>query len=167
MPDIVEDNIACLRQGLELLQELTDETFTQPCEPCFSSTIGQHLRHNIDHAYCFLKGMPQGHIDYDTRARDPQLETDVAYASAALDELAKELGTVTEADLDKPVTVIMDSGAALPVPAKSTVRRELQFLLSHTVHHYALINVIRRIQGGATPKNFGVAPSTIKHQLAD
>lgn len=167
MPDIVEDNIACLRQGVELLLELNDETIAERCEPCFSSTIGQHLRHNIDHAYCFLKGLPEGHIDYDARARDPRLETDAAYASAALEELAKELGSITEADLDKPVTVIMDSGAALPVAAKSTVRRELQFLLSHTVHHYALINVIRRIQGGATPKNFGVAPSTIKHQLTE
>ncbi|WP_309382771.1 DinB family protein [Cerasicoccus frondis] len=167
MPDIVDDNVACLRQGIELLQQLNNETFAKCCEPCFSSSIGQHLRHSIDHAYCFLRGMPIGHIDYDARARDPRLETDVAYASAALQELANELATITDDDLERPVAVIMDSGAALPVPAQSTVRRELQFLLSHTVHHYALINVIRSIQRGSTPKDFGVAPSTIKHQLAD
>ncbi|WP_269542717.1 DinB family protein [Cerasicoccus fimbriatus] len=167
MPEIVDDNIACLRQGVTLLVELGDAAFSEGQTLCFGSSIGQHLRHNIDHAYCFLRGLASGNIDYDARARDSRLETDVAYASDALEDLAKELATISEADLEKPVTVMMDSGAAIPTPAHSTVRRELQFLLSHTVHHYALISTIRRIQGCETPAEFGVAPSTLKHQLAE
>jgi hypothetical protein len=45
----------------------------------------------------------------------------------------------------------------------STVARELQFLLSHTVHHYALIALILRLQGFEPGEEFGVAPSTLAH----
>jgi hypothetical protein len=41
--------------------------------------------------------------------------------------------------------------------------RELQFLLSHTVHHYALMALILRLQGFNPAAEFGVAPSTLQH----
>ena len=45
----------------------------------------------------------------------------------------------------------------------STVRRELDFLLSHTVHHYALIAMSLRLRGLPVPAELGVAPSTLEH----
>jgi len=167
MPALVDDNIACLRQGIELLDALEDGAFTQGQAACFGSTIGQHMRHNIDHCYSLLRGIDGGEVDYDARARNPELESQTAVATRALAEIIGELETIGEDDLDQPLRVTMDSGAALPQPAGSTLRRELQFLLSHTVHHFALISVIRCLQGAATPPGFGVAPSTIKHQEAN
>ncbi|NIP97468.1 MAG: hypothetical protein GWO24_30170, partial [Akkermansiaceae bacterium] len=43
--------------------------------------------------------------------------------------------------------------------------RELQFLVSHTVHHFAMIGGICRALGVALEDDFGVAPSTIRHRV--
>jgi hypothetical protein len=38
------------------------------------------------------------------------------------------------------------------------------YCVAHAVHHYALIGVMGAIVGFALPPNFGIAPSTLKHQ---
>jgi len=48
--------------------------------------------------------------------------------------------------------------------SRSTIQRELQFLSSHTVHHFAIVAMILKIQGFETPDTFGVAPSTLKYE---
>jgi uncharacterized damage-inducible protein DinB len=45
---------------------------------------------------------------------------------------------------------------------RSTVARELQFLLSHTVHHYALVAIRLRLAGREPAAGFGVSPSTLR-----
>ena len=45
----------------------------------------------------------------------------------------------------------------------STVARELRFLVSHTVHHYALIAMVLRGHGLDPGEEFGVAPSTLAY----
>jgi hypothetical protein len=45
----------------------------------------------------------------------------------------------------------------------SSIGRELQFLLSHTIHHYALIALALRLQGYEPSAEFGVAPSTLQY----
>jgi uncharacterized damage-inducible protein DinB len=44
------------------------------------------------------------------------------------------------------------------------VGRELQFLASHTLHHYALIAALLRLQGVEPGEEFGVAPGTLEHR---
>ena len=46
------------------------------------------------------------------------------------------------------------------------VGRQLAFLLSHTIHHCALIAVMMRLRGLATPPGFGLAPATLRHREA-
>ena len=48
------------------------------------------------------------------------------------------------------------------VLAESTLERELQFLLNHGLHHFALIAVGLRLRGRAVPTDFGLAPSTVR-----
>jgi hypothetical protein len=43
------------------------------------------------------------------------------------------------------------------------VTRELQFLASHTVHHYALIAHLARDRGVGVAPEFGVAPATLDY----
>jgi len=45
----------------------------------------------------------------------------------------------------------------------SSMGRELQFLLGHTVHHSALIVMIIDGIGLSIPDGFGIAPSTLRH----
>ena len=44
--------------------------------------------------------------------------------------------------------------------------RELQFLVSHTVHHAAMIAASCRARGLPTADEYGVAPSTLRHRAA-
>jgi len=49
---------------------------------------------------------------------------------------------------------------------RPTTLRELQFLFSHTIHHYALIANLLVMQGveiGRDHSGFGVAPSTLEY----
>jgi hypothetical protein len=55
------------------------------------------------------------------------------------------------------------SSAGPPVEVETTLGRELAFVLSHTVHHNALIDVIAKTLGVLVPDRFGYAPSTIAH----
>ena len=50
-----------------------------------------------------------------------------------------------------------------PCWSRSSIARELQSLLSHTVHHYAFIAVALRLQGVEPASDFGVAPSTLEY----
>lgn len=163
MEPIIDDSSGCLRQGIALLQQVDDATYTQPAEACFNSTIGGHLRHNLDHYLCFLAGLAAGRVDYDARLREERLERDRAFAMERMEEVAARLAAIPSECLDQPMMVKVDAGRSDDW-SSSSVRRELQFLLSHTIHHYALIGTIAKLHGvRALPEGFGVAPSTLKH----
>jgi hypothetical protein len=66
--------------------------------------------------------------------------------------------------LDSPILVKMNDGEEKDNWNQSTMGRELQFLMSHTVHHYALVAIILKIQGCNCAEEFGVAPSTLRYQ---
>ncbi|KAF0093098.1 MAG: hypothetical protein E1N59_3173 [Puniceicoccaceae bacterium 5H] len=164
MTALIADNISCLEQGRELLRTLPAELYHQKCPQCFNSTMGGHMRHNTDHYECFLKGYATGRVDYDDRTRDTMIETDPAYAEGVLARLADGLEQMDASLLDAPLQVKMDGGESQEW-SPSSVRRELQFLLSHTIHHYALMVAIGQCSGFNTfPDRFGVAPSTLKHR---
>jgi uncharacterized damage-inducible protein DinB len=166
------DNILYLQQGIELIERLDDAAYSRDPEGPFRGGVGSQFRHCIDFYSCFLRGLQDGRVDYGKRDRDPQIETDRRYAVQRTRELIDELRR-------------MDSGAAhgvlqvradLPATAdaqhewsRSTVLRELQFLVSHTIHHYALIVSLLMREGGelaAELGEFGVAPSTLDHWKA-
>ena len=164
---LVADTIACIEQGLALLRRLSPAQYVAPQADCFNSTLGGHIRHNLDHYTCFLDGLPASRVNYDARDRDPLVETDPAYAAGRLEAAARGLATLAPADLLREIAVKTDTGSdADPAQAwtRSTGRRELQFLLSHTIHHYALIAIICHHMGVGLEPAFGVAPSTLRFQ---
>jgi len=165
MNDLLFDNTACLEQGIALLRQLEASSYQARCPQCFNSTVGGHIRHNTDHYEQFLAGWSAGEVDYDARTREPQVETDPAYAADLMQRLRIALEAIPTTALDQPLKIKMDGGSTADW-SQSTVRRELQFLLSHTIHHYALIVAICHTQGfaGQIPEGFGVAPSTLKHR---
>ena len=158
----IRDNIAALQQGIDLLSRLSTERYTQCTPACFNSTAGAHLRHVIEHYFSFFHGMQTGEIDYEARARDSLIETDPAYALAQLESVCDRLQRLTDAAV-LHVRSESEQGKMETVWCTSSTLRELEFLLSHTVHHYALIGVICQLAGQSMPKNFGMAPSTLRH----
>ena len=162
------DNIASLRDGIELVGGLPEGVFGSAPEGLRIGGVGSQLRHCIDFYSCFLQGLENGRVDYTRRERDPRLETDRTHAMDALERLIARLERITPRDADAGLQVRTDptSEAGRPDWCPSTVARELQFLLSHTIHHYALIVTLLKLQGvdlGAEFSTFGVAPSTLRH----
>jgi len=164
---VVRANIHFLQQGIDLLSSITGDQYAMNNGKYFKSGVGKHFRHIIDH-YVSLVNREDDKVNYDARERDTRLETDRSFAIGKMQLLINQLNHFLEnpAALDDLVTVKSNEGAGEEDAAwsDSSVRRELQFLISHTVHHYALIAIILKTIGFNPSQEFGVAPSTLKYE---
>jgi len=131
--------------------------------PGVSGSIGEHVRHVLDHVTALVGTASQQVLTYDHRERGTALEADGRAAIAAIMRLKGLLDDAQDDRLEQHVTVsvVIERGAA-PVLMRSTRRRELAFVISHTIHHQALIAVLLAAAGEPVPAAFGLAPSTPK-----
>jgi uncharacterized damage-inducible protein DinB len=161
---MADDNIRCLRQGIALVERLDEAYFTYRSELCPGGTVGAHFRHCLDFYDSFLEGLGSGRIDYDDRKRDAASESAPARAVERFRDVLRSLEAVPERDRGRPLLVRGDgSREGDGGRCGSTVGRELQFLLSHTIHHFALIGFMLRAKGLEVDASFGVAPSTLRY----
>lgn len=165
MNTLIEANLSCLEQGISMLENLSPDIYSRKCEDVFGSSIGGHFRHNIDHYTALMDGYGDSRIDYDERERCTGMEMDSSESLKTLEKLTKFLKSLEDEDLDKPLLIRMDDGMESPW-SRTSLRRELQFLLSHTIHHYALIvSIAARFGVKDFPEGFGVAPSTLHYRM--
>ncbi|MEZ5332784.1 MAG: DinB family protein [Thermoanaerobaculia bacterium] len=149
-------------EGRDLLSGLAREAYV--AEPPISlGTVGGHVRHCLDFYRCFLRGLGDGRVDYDARGRDRAVEESPELALVVLEEVCDELERISPEVEDRRLEAVRGTLGAGATDA-STVGRELQFLASHTVHHFALIGALLRVQGVDPGPDFGVAPSTLEHR---
>lgn len=151
----VNDNLEALRQGLALLDRIDEGTYP---------AIGPHVRHVLDHYAAFFSGSGGTLIDYDARQRNPRIETERGAAQIALVDVSGRLADLDRGELERPISVRSNGGGSPEDLSRSTLRRELQFLLSHTVHHWALVRYILNRSGIEVADTFGVAPSTLRYR---
>lgn len=154
-------NLHLLRQGAALLRDLEPSDYGEP------GGVGPQFRHCLDFYISFLRDLPAGRIDYDARERQPRLERDPAAAVECFEDVERRLATVEGLSPDLPLAVKTDTAADEPSDSwwsASSLGRELRFLVSHTVHHYALISEGLRRHGVQPPDGFGVAPSTLAYR---
>jgi uncharacterized damage-inducible protein DinB len=162
---LTERNIAILAQGRDLLARLTDDEYVAAAPSGLRGGVGPHFRHVLDHYELFLAGCAGQVVDYDVRKRETSVERDRGAALAKLGEVVGGLLVLAEVDAARALLVKVDSGEADErFEGASSIGRELQFLVSHTVHHYAVIAVMLRARGIDPGRDFGVAPSTLKHE---
>lgn len=156
----VDANLAAIAQGIALLASLNEALYRARIPTCFNACIGGHIRHIIDHYQAFLRGLESGEIDYEARTRDPSLEADPAHARAVFQGVAERLSS----SLTRERSVGYVAETVETVASPTSPLRELEFLLSHTIHHYALVAVMARLQGFEPEPSFGIAPSTLAFQ---
>jgi uncharacterized damage-inducible protein DinB len=156
-------NAACLDQSLSLLDRIDAAAYVRTQPPVFASGVGSHLRHALDYYEGLFTGMKSGRIDYEARSRDPRLEQDPRYAAAKIKEVQATLLKIPAEAEDRELFVLVENGSSASPGATTTIRRELDMLLGHTVHHYALISVALKLQGIDPGEEFGVAPSTLRY----
>ncbi|MBA4067544.1 MAG: hypothetical protein C0501_28315 [Isosphaera sp.] len=164
-PPAVRALVAVLDQLAELVGALTDGQYTTRPVGFAAGAISGHVRHNLDHVAALLAGLRAGRLDYDRRERGTAVERDRAAAVTAVGRLRAELLVFPWADAPPALPLAAVVGPDLPaVEVRTTPEREVVFVLSHTVHHNALIAVLARLAGADPPAEFGLAPATVAHQ---
>lgn len=158
---LLQFNVAVLGQAFPLM------VFRgHSAAPAYSYPIGAHLRHVIEHYEALLLPREPGVVDYDSRPRDRDLQRNRCVALRRLHRLLHRLNDWTAADLDTPVQVLGRGGLAgdFGFAVGSSIGRELVFVASHAIHHYALLKPHCIEHGIPIAADFGRAPSTVAHE---
>ncbi len=148
-----------------VIQKMTDEQYGGVAggiaTASTSTSIGSHVRHCLDHVAAVACGSDR--LDYDTRQRGTDVERSRTSARERIDELTVELSKLSGADAARVVRIaaVVDVDGPV-VELESTLGRELAFVISHTVHHHAMITAAAKLAGVVLPERFGWAPSTIR-----
>lgn len=164
-PPVIIDLISTLEQGKRLVHDMSDSDYARAPHRLQASSFGAHYRHHIEHVQLLLSGWADGVVDYDSRPRDACVEQHRDVALSRTDELIEKLDALTDEDLDRAIEIAHRTSVERgPISAPTTLRRELLFMVSHAVHHYALMKIIAESFGHAPDQDFGVMPSTLAHQ---
>lgn len=130
-----------------------------------SASIGQHVRHILEFYTGLFAAKNTGIVNYDSRKRNLQLETDVVFAQNQIDEIITQLSTL---ETNKPI--ILEGNYAYTnhenTSISSTFGRELAYCLEHSIHHQALIKIgLKELNiESIINDSFGVAPATIRYR---
>ena len=151
----LEKNILShLDQLIELVSNLKDEQYIAIPEGNTSS-VGQHLRHTLEIFILLVDNYELGKLDYESRARNLELEENRALAIHKLNYLKEHFNKP-----DKTIELHNNQ-----VVIKTSYSRELLYQLEHIVHHNAIIRpIVASFLGNDIQENFGYAPATIKYQ---
>jgi hypothetical protein len=166
-PEAVRPLVGLLDQLVLLIESLTDEEYARKPVGAVESSVGGHVRHNLDHIAALLRGLPSGRVCYDHRDRGTAVEHGRVAALDAVLLLGGELRRFAWSELPRSVVLsALVSPDLPPVEVLTSAERELAFVVSHTIHHNALIRVMVKSIGADVPADFGYAPSTIAHRKA-
>ncbi len=148
-----------LKSLADLLQQLSDDQYNEPCQALSSASIGKHYRHIIEIFGCLLEGYDKGLVNYDHRTRNQTIETNSRIALQKLEWLTEQIERP-----NKNISIEQKlAGQTLLV--ESNYYRELLFNLDHSIHHQALIKVgVAEYDNILLDEDFGVAPSTISYR---
>ena len=144
-----------------MIERIDDESYATQVRSRPGSGIGGHVRHCLDHVSALLAGTRTGLCAYDRRARGTTVETCRLAAIHCILALDADLLRLDCQLFEVPVDVetqVDTSGAFLVTT--STVGRELMFVISHTIHHNALIARLLDERAIDMGPRFGLAPAT-------
>jgi hypothetical protein len=139
-----------------------------PGAAAFAGPVGAHLRHIIEHYEALLMPAQRGAVDYDGRPRDRELERSTDLARQRIVALLHCLSCSAGLACEQPVRVGGLGGLAgdFVFGVVSTIGRELVFVASHAIHHFALLQAHCKQSGIHISADFGKAPATVAHQRA-
>jgi len=154
-----------LRQLEDVVHQLSEKEFSQPCPALSQSTIGQHLRHTLEFFMCLQAGFDQGVVNYDRRPHDKLIESDKFIALSAMAAIRDFIESQRE-DKQLRLEVGYERNSEDCVVVATNYFRELTYNIEHAVHHMAIMKIgIREVAPGVNlPEGFGVAVSTLRHQ---
>ena len=126
-----------------------------------SGSIGAHVRHCLDHVCALEGGIVAGEVCYDHRERDTIVEREPDLGASRLRRASFRVRHIDGGLVERPLMLVAQLSAGGPVVrVPTTVGRELAFVVSHTIHHSALIAVLLERANRDVPARFGLAPTT-------
>jgi hypothetical protein len=154
--------IAEIERGVVIVSSMSDKGYAQPRSG--ESSIGAHIRHNLDFINALLNGVDIGRVDYNARSRDIRIESDRHYAIEQMQAACRRLRWLGSSGIGSLVSVRSEISEGLW--HASSVPREIEFLHSHTIHHYALVRWLMDRTADSADSSFGVSPSTLRFRSA-
>jgi uncharacterized damage-inducible protein DinB len=157
----VQPLASLLQQMRSMIEQMGDEAYTMPAPGRSSGGVGGHVRHCLDHVNALVHATRTGIVEYDRRRRGTDMETCRAAAVQQIAELIARLAALDEAMLDEPLLVEtqIDPAGAM-ILTRSTVCREVAFVISHTIHHNAIVAQLLAGHPVSLDARFGLAPAT-------
>lgn len=153
-----------LQQLADVVSTLTDAQYVASPVGVFTSSIGGHVRHCLDHVAAIVAGAERGFLDYDQRERGTDVEHNRDAALREIVRLLDGLKGIQPHMFGWPIDLTLMPASDGPcVDVQSSVGRELAFVQSHTIHHNAIIAATCKTLGVVVPEKFGFAPSTIAY----
>lgn len=146
---------------LETLVAVGPKEYVARPVPGVSGSIGEHVRHTLDHIGALISADGFQPLTYDHRQRGTAVETNLHAAVEQIFHVMSVIERQSTRSLEEPVQVRSKlSTSGLEATSWSTLGRELAFVASHTIHHQAQIALLLAVQGVPVPRTFGYAPST-------
>jgi hypothetical protein len=143
----------------ELLRQLSDEEYSEPCFELSGSSIGEHTRHIVEMFQCLNRNYDAAVVNYDKRDRNLLIQTDTKYAIQMILDIKS---SIQKENKDLEIQQLIDGDA---IQIQTNYYRELLYNLEHCIHHQALIKVaILKCENVTVDENFGVARSTIEYR---
>jgi uncharacterized damage-inducible protein DinB len=159
---MLKSQLEIIEQGQLYLNSTSKEDYTAIISPNFISSAGSHMRHIIDHYLALMSGVDNKLIDYDKRVRGSEIELSPVLAINKLNRVSDWIKSLTEEQLNQLITLKTEVSVTCKNVQKvqTSIGRELVFVSSHAVHHYAMIAQISFAQKSLLTPSFGLAPAT-------
>lgn len=143
---------------IDVLHQLPDKYYSEPIPILEQQTIGQQVRHIIEHWEILIENYDSDRINYSNRKRDITIEQNKQLAINIL-QILQQLSIKEDISLH-----IISSDESTTFT--SSYFRELDNIAEHIIHHAAIIKMaIYSIDNNYKfPANFGYAPATISYK---
>ena len=164
LPGSLSALTAVIDELIALVEQLPDSAFQGRSAQAvgLKSSIGEHVRHCLDHLNALQRGVFTGRIDYHNRERGGSVERNSREALDYLRDIRDEFHRLPPGVLDRPVEVSDYVSTNLPPQVfASTLGREVLYALTHTIHHQAILRVLASAAGVGVAEPFGYAAATL------
>lgn len=151
--------VEVLQQVESLVVSCDVDDYAVPSQHSMSS-VGQHVRHILDHFMVFKDGLESHVIDYNIRSRGNPVETDPqAAANITLELIDWFQQTALE---NTTIDIISEISVAdtQTMTIESNLARELTYLVNHTIHHLAYASLVAKQLNQPIGRDLGIAPAT-------
>lgn len=162
MTQFFKTNIDVLEQLKELIEHC--QSIYTVRENDQTSSIGEHVRHVLDHYRAFQKSSETGCVDYNLRTRCSPEESEPAVAIQSINGLIDWFQSNPVCLDTIPVISELNLHRVASETLQSTSKRELLYLINHSIHHMAYAALMAKSNRVNVPAHIGLAPSTANHQ---